>query len=303
MIIAITGGSGFIGKFLVKKYLSKGHQVRILSRKVLPQNNKYDTFIGDLTNPKVDLSCFLDDVDILYHCAGEVINESLMKELHVNGTKRLISHAKGRVKRWVQLSSVGSYGVCRSEEVTEESLEQPNGVYETSKTISDNLVKDSGIPYAILRPSNVFAEEMPNQSLNRMFSMIEKGMFFYIGRKGATLNYIYIDDVVNALITCGESKHAIGEVFNISQTITIEKMISAIMEKLDLERKFLRFPEWLIRIIVFVFRAVPKFPLTLGRINALTGKCIYNSNKIQKLLGFEFKTSLEENFKLLIKEK
>jgi nucleoside-diphosphate-sugar epimerase len=207
------------------------------------------------------------------------------------------------VKLWVQLSSVGAYGRCRSGVVTEESLEQPNGIYENSKTTSDNLVKDSGIPYTILRPSNVFGKGMPNQSLYGMLSMIKKGMFFYIGKKGATLNYAHIDDVVNALIICGNSRNAIGEVFNISQTITIEKMINSILEELGIERKFLRFPEWLIRTIVFVFRALPKFPLKPSRIDALTGKCIYNSNKIQELLGFEFKTSLEENFKLLIKEK
>jgi len=303
MVIAITGGTGFIGKFLVKKYLSKGHQVRILSRKALPKNKKYEVFIGDLTNPKVELSGFLEGVDILYHCAGEVSNESIMKELHVNGTNRLINQAHGRVKRWVQLSSVGAYGICRSGVITEESLEQPNNVYETSKTISDILVKDSGIPYTILRPSNVFGKGMTNQSLYKLFSMIKKGIFFYIGKKGATLNYIHVNDVVNALINCGESTNAIGEVFNISQTITIEKLSYSIMEELDIERKFLRFPEWLIRMIVFIFRVMPTFPLKSSRIDALTGMCIYNSNKIQKLLGFEFIASLEENFKLLIKEK
>jgi len=303
MIIAITGGSGFVGMLLVKKHLDKGHQVRILSRKALPNNNGYSAFIGDLTNPKVDLSNFLESVDILYHCAGEVINETLMKDLHVNGTKRLITQANGNVKLWVQLSSVGAYGKCRSGVVTEESIEQPKGVYETSKTISDNLVKDSEIPYTILRPSNIFGEGMPNQSLYRMFSMIKQGLFFFIGKKGATLNYIHVDDVVNALINCGESRNSIGEVFNISQSITIEKMINSTMEELNIERNFLRFPEWLIRSIVFVFRAAPKFPLKTSRIDALTGKCIYNSKKIQKLLGFEFKTSLEESFKLFIKEK
>jgi nucleoside-diphosphate-sugar epimerase len=303
MIIAITGGRGFIGKLLVKKYLNNKHQIRILSRKVLPKNEHYTSFIGDLTNPKDDLSSFLDGVDILYHCAGEVVYESLMNELHINGTKRLISQAEGKVKLWVQLSSVGVYGKCRNGVVTEESKEQPNGVYETSKTISDNLVKESGIPFTILRPSNVFGKGMPNQSLYKMFSMISKGMFFYIGKKGAILNYIHIDDVVDALIKCGESRNAIGEVFNISQTILIEKMINSIMEELDIERKFLRFPEWLIRMVVFVFRVVPRFPLKLSRVDALTGMCIYNSKKIQKLLGFKFATSLEENFKLFIKEK
>jgi nucleoside-diphosphate-sugar epimerase len=303
MIIAITGGSGFIGKLLVKQYLQTDHQVRLLSRRPLPKNNRYKSFKGDLTDPNVDLSRFLDGVDILYHCAGEVINEALMKELHVNGTQRLINQAKGKVGRWIQLSSVGAYGTCRSGVITEESLEQPTSLYETSKTVSDNLVRDSGIPYVILRPSNVFGIGMSNQSLYRMLSMIQKGMFFYIGKNGTLLNYIHVDKVVEALINCGNNKNAIGEVFILSQSITTEKMTSSFMEGLGIKRKILRFPEWLIRMVIYVCRVIPKFPLTSSRIDALTGRCIYNSNKIQKLLGFEFRTTLEENFKSLTKEK
>ena len=303
MIIAITGGSGFIGKLLVEQYLQTNHQVRLLSRRPLPKNNRYTSYIGDLTDPNIDLSGFLDGVDIIYHCAGEVINEALMNELHVNGTLRLINQAKGKVGRWIQLSSVGAYGTCRSGIVTEESLELPTSVYETSKTISDNLVKDSGVPYTILRPSNVFGKDMNNQSLYRMLTMIQQGMFFYIGKSGALLNYIHVDKVVEALIICGNNKNAIGEVFILSESITTEKMTSSFMEGLGIERKVLRFPEWLIRMVIYVCRVIPKFPLTSSRIDALTGRCIYNSNKIQKLLGFEFRTTLEENFKSLIKEK
>ena len=54
MIIAITGGSGFIGRELVKYYLQTSHQVRILTRKNLPKNVKYISFIGDLTDPNVN---------------------------------------------------------------------------------------------------------------------------------------------------------------------------------------------------------------------------------------------------------
>ena len=303
MIIAITGGNGFIGKLLVKKYLDKGHQVRLLSRKSVSMNKNCTLFIGDLTSSSVDLTNFLENVDILFHCAGELTNESLMVDLHVYGTERLLNQAKGKVKRLVQLSSVGAYGRCRTGIVTEESLEYPTSIYETSKTISDNLVRDSGISYSILRPSIVFGRHMTNNSLNSMQKMILKGRFFYIGKSGTLLNYIHVDKVIDALIICGEKKNAIGEVFIISQSITIEKMTSSFLESQGLKRNFLRFPEWLVRLGVFISKVVPKFPLTDSRVDALTSRSIYSSNKIQNLLDFEFQTSLEEDFKLFIKEK
>ena len=303
MIIAITGGSGFIGRELVKYYLQTSHQVRILTRKNLPKNVKYISFIGDLTDPNVNLSEFLDNVDILYHCAGELANESLMNELHINGTQRLINQAKGNVDRWVQLSSVGAYGTCRSGIINEESLEHPFGAYEISKTSSDELVKNSGIPYTILRPSIVFGEQMTNNSIHKMISMINNGMFFYIGKSGAILNYIHVSKVVKSMIKCGNSMNAIGEVFIISQSMSIEKMVSIVLRSHGKKKQVYRFPEWIIRLIVFILKFIPNFPLTPSRINALTGRCIYNSTKIHKLLNFELKTSLEEDFKSLVKEK
>ena len=297
MIIAITGGSGFIGRILVKKSLENNYKVRLLSRKSLPENEGYIPFKGDLSDPKVDLSNFLDGVDILYHCAGEVINEALMNELHVNGTKRLIKQAKGKVGRWVQLSSVGAYGKCRSGVVTEKTKEQPLGVYETTKTESDNLVKASGIPYLILRPSNVFGDNMTNQSLHNLFSMIQKGLFFYIGKKGSMLNYIHVDDVVEALVKCGENENITEEVFNISQSIILENLIVSLLNYEGKNTTFIRLPEWLVRLFTGLFKVIPKFPLTSSKIDALTLRSVYDSNKIQNLLDFQFKNSLEDDFK------
>jgi len=301
MIIAITGGTGFIGKLLVKKLLQKDHQIRLLSRNPLPKNKGYVQFKGDLTDPKVDLSSFLDGVDILYHCAGEVIHQSLMKDLHVNGTKRLLIQAKGKIGRWVQLSSVGAYGKCRSGIVSEKTKDQPLGVYEITKTKSDNLVKASEIPYLILRPSNVFGNSMSNKSLYRMFSMIRKGLFFYIGKKGAILNYIHVDDVVEALVSCGESQTAVGEVFNISQSITVENLITSLSKDSEKQTKVIRLPEWFVRICTSVLRFIPKFPLSSSKIDALTGRCAYDSQKIQKSLDFKFTNTLEEDFKSFYK--
>jgi len=180
MVIAITGGTGFVGKQLVNHHIQLGHQVRLLSRKSSLKEENAKFFIGDLSDPNVDLSSFLHSVDILYHCAGEINNEHLMQELHVNGTQRLIEAAKGRIEKWVQLSSVGAYGICRAGTISESSIEKPFKIYEHSKAESDRLVKQSGIPHVILRPSNVFGNNMPNQSLRGLIRTISSGIFFFI---------------------------------------------------------------------------------------------------------------------------
>ena len=300
MIIAITGGSGFIGKLLVNRHIQQGDQVRLLSRKAPLKGVSTQYFFGDLSYPSVDLSSFLDNVDILYHCAGEINNESLMRELHVNGTQRLTSVAKGKIGRWVQLSSVGVYGTCREGTITEDSKVQPVGIYEKTKSESDKIVKNSGIPYVILRPSNVFSDDMPNQSLRGLLSSIHKGLFFFIGKENESLvNYIHVSDVINALICCGSHEKSLGGVFNLSQSTTVEKMITAFAP----DKKILRLPKSVVRVIVVIFGRISGFPLTSSRFDALTGRCIYNSTKMQKILAFKYSMTLEERFVLFAKKK
>ena len=304
MIIAITGGGGFIGSLLVDKHLKQGDQVRLLSRNTLLERKNVQYFFGDLSNSSVDLSDFVDGVDILYHCAGEINNKSLMQELHVNGTQRLVDSAQGKIGRWVQLSSVGVYGACRDGTITEDSIEQPFGIYEQTKTESDKIVKNSGIPCVILRPSNVFGIDMPNQSLKSLLRTIQKGLFFYIGKEDKSLvNYVHIADVVEALICCGSDDKALGEVFNLSQSETVEKMITSFASGIGSDKKILRFPEIVVRVLVSVFGKIPKFPLTSSRVDALTGRCVYDSTKVQKILGFKYSMTLEERFVLFSKQK
>jgi len=305
MIVAITGGSGFIGKLLVERHLQQGDQVRLLSRNASLESANVQYFLGDLSNPNVDLFGFVDGVDVLYHCAGEINNESLMQELHVNGTQRLADAAQGKIGRWVQLSSVGAYGVCRDGTITEDSKEQPFAIYERTKTESDKIVKDSGIPYVILRPSNVFGNDMPNQSLRGLLRTIHKGLFFFIGKENKSLvNYVHVVDVIEVLMRCGSNEKSLGEVFNLSQSTTVEKMIASFasgMKRAD--KKILRLPESVVRILVYVLERFPGFPLTSSRVDALTGRCIYNSTKVQKILRFKYSMTLEERFVLFAKQK
>jgi len=304
MIIAITGGSGFIGKHLMKQYIDQGDQVRLLSRKPPLRESSVQYFFGDLSNPNVDLSSFLDNVDILYHCAAEINNESLMQELHVKGTQRLVYAAQGKIGRWVQLSSIGAYGACRDGIITENSKEQSLKIYEQTKIESDKIVKNSGIPYSILRPSNVFGADMPNQSLRALLRSVHSSLFFFIGKENESLmNYVHVSDVTNALVCCGSNDKALGEVFNLSQTTTVEKMVASFISEIEADKKILRLPESIVRVLVSIFWRIPKFPLSPSRIDALTSRCVYNSTKVQKILRFKYSMTLEEGFLLFAKQK
>ena len=296
MIIAITGSSGFIGKKLVDRHIQQGDQVRLLSRKSPLRSVDVQYFLGDLSSSSVDLSDFVDSVDILYHCAGEVNNESLMQELHVNGTQRLIDAAQGKIGRWVQLSSVGAYGPSRpvaniERVVTEETPTNPIGMYEVTKTLADELIiqasKDGWFTYSILRPSNVFGKDMPNSSIRQLGRMIRSNLFFYIGKPGAVSNYVHVDDVAEALALCGFDSRAKNQVFNLSNDCDQAIVINALAEKFNVSVPRLRMNESFVRFISFLFSWLPMFPLKKSRIDSLVGKTLYSTDKIERMLKFK----------------
>ncbi len=300
MIVAVTGGTGFIGSAVVEQLLKAKHQVRVLTRDASCTKDGVEFFVGDLLEANVCLEKFLSGVDVLYNCCGELGDETCMHALHVGGTKKLLDAARGNVKRWIQLSSVGAYGYCCDGSITENDQQKPVGEYERTKTESDVLVQSSEIPNVVLRPSIVFGYGMPNSSLRQFASAIETGNFFFIGKRGAIMNYAHVDDLANALVVCGTLERAIGNTYIVSQSIELEDMVSAILEGSGLKRTFRRIPEFPVRVLAAVLGWTGLFPLTSTRINAMTGRCTYDSSKIMEQVGFEFESTLEERFQAFV---
>lgn len=298
--VAITGATGFIGHKLVLRLLEQGSQVRVLSRQPPDLTGVYKNvqwFNGNLNN-EYDLTAFVDGIDVLYHCAGEVRNQSIMEKVHVEGTRRLIEAAAGRVNHWVQLSSVGVYGPVKDSLVTETSLLSPVGEYEVTKEKSDQLVinaaEKSGFTFTVLRPSNVYGATMTNRSLFSLISAIDRGLFFYIGERGASANYIHVDNVVEALLLCATSHAEKGKIYNLSDYCTMEHFVDVISQNLKIKSPQLRINRLFANLAAKTLGRLPWFPLTPSRVNALTNRSSYPINLIQSELGYQHKVSMEE---------
>lgn len=306
MIVGITGGTGFVGRNVALRHLARGDSVRILSRRPATGFGTQDAIqscLGDVTDQST-LPSFIDGVDVLYHCAGEIRDTSRMEAVHVDGTRNLLAAAEGKINHWVQLSSVGVYGPVSAGLVTEQTSLNPVGPYETTKLTSDQLViaaaSRGSFSYSILRPSNVFSGEMKNQSLFGLMRMIHKGMFFFIGRPGASANYIYVDNVVDALILCGTAPAAKGRIYNLSDYCSIEEFIATIATLLGEKIPMLRVGESLTRILVNTFGKIPAFPLTQTRIDALTNRSVYSISCIEEELGYAHKVTMEDGLQHLV---
>ena len=309
MEVAITGGTGFIGRALVLRHLAAGDTVRVLSRRSSNQNGFPDVvklYSGDLLSAdnSASLLHFVEGTDTIYHCAGEITHASRMRLLHVDGTRKLVEAANGNINHWVQLSSVGAYGSHRRGVVTEETPLQPTGVYETSKAESDQLVQKAAehgaFSCTVLRPSIVFGPGMRNRSLRQMTGMIDRGFFFFIGPKGASANYIFLDNVIEALVRCGRMAAAKGRVYNLSDQRTIEEFVALIADVLSKSPPNLRIPEGLARFAARTLGKLPGFPLTESRVDALTTRVVYPATRMERELGYAHTVTMEGALSLFV---
>lgn len=308
MIVAVTGGTGFIGSRLVRYLAERGDTVRLLTRRpaaatsFLPSVEPHEC---DLTRAGVrELASVLDGVEVLFHCAGQLTDTVTMRELHVDATRKLAEAASRRIAHWVQLSSVGVYGPVSAGSVTEDTPLNPVGDYEITKAESDRIVveatKGGAFSYSILRPSNVFAADMKNQSLFGMARMIDKGLFFFVGEAGASANYIHVDCVVEALVRCATIPAAKSGIYNLSDYRTLEQFVGTIAAGLGRPAPWLRLPAAPMRWAGKLFGRIPGFPLTESRVTALVNRSAYPISHIQQELGYVHPVSMEEGLRQLV---
>lgn len=307
MIVAITGGTGFIGRHLIARHLERGDQVRYLTRKEqLTGIPGAIVFPGSLSSPISELRKFAGGADVLYHCAAELRNKAEMYNTNVLGTESLLDAADGEIGRWVQLSSTGVYGNPSHGEINEDSASNPANPYETSKVAADKLVfaaaEKRGLPCVVLRPSNVYAANMPNQSLFGLIEKIDQGMFFYIGRPGAVANYIHVENVVDALVLCGTSRlPANGRVYIVSDHRKLEEFVGIIAAALGRQPPRYRLPEYPVRALIAVAENIPGFPLSSSRVDALTNRTVYRTDRIAAELGYRNRISMEDGIGELVR--
>ena len=290
-IACVTGASGFIGRRLVLELIGAGYTVRVLSRKPLySYPAEVSFFRGDLCGAGDILSDFVDEADVLLHCAGELQNPDQIYPVNVDGTRRLIDVARGRVRRWVQLSSIGVYGQPREGRVDESTLVNPSNLYERSKAVADQLLLEAAANNAfqltILRPSNVYGVGMQSTYLDNLRRMVRNGLFFFIGPPGASATFVHVVDVVRALLLCADKPQAAGRTYNLSGNNTFEYLVDCVAQAEGVSSPVRRLSFSVMRVIALTLGRIPGFPLTPVRFHSMTTRIYYDSSRIASELGY-----------------
>ena len=307
MKVLLLGASGFVGARVLSSLIEAGHDVRVLSRKPHAEKHGLIEYVrGDLVDRELDFDQLLLGCDVIYNCAGEVRNESAMRDLHVEAIRNMlpaISRSMGKSARklhFVQLSSVGAYGSARGERVVTETTPcKPKGTYEVTKTEADELIVSSsqqhGFTFTIVRPSNIFAADMPNSSLRQLANMIRRGLFFFVGPRGAISTYVHVDDVVDVLLKAGFDERARNNIYNVSYDCPLEEMVEGLAAAMGVAKPRYRVPEFLVRGAVKFTSLFMSTPVTQERIDSLVSRTTYSMNKLKSELDFTPMHSVPEH--------
>lgn len=239
MKFLITGAAGFLGSTLANQLAREGHQVRgiddLSAGDPLALYEDVHFTRGDMRDrPK--LWTLLQGVDCVYHLAARVsVTESLLyaseyNDVNVGGTVSLMEAMRDvGVGRVVFISSGAVYGDRAEDSLAETAIPNPRSPYAVSKLAAENYVRTIGGLWGIDTVSlRVFNAYGPGQHLpashppvvpNFLRQGMHGGSMVVHGDGSQTRDFIYVDDVVSAMVAASTAPGLNQLVINVGSGI------------------------------------------------------------------------------------
>jgi len=193
----VTGANGFIGSHLVK-------QLKELSHEVIELTSKF----GDIT--KADTWSKVPRTDIVIHLAARSFVPDSWDDptgfinTNVNGTQFCLEYCCTHNSQLIFVSAY-LYGIPKRLPISEADPIQPNNPYALSKYLAEQLCEFYAVywnvPVTVIRPFNVYGPGQREEFLiPEIISQVQLGKEIRIRDLNPRRDYIYIDDLVDALV-------------------------------------------------------------------------------------------------------
>ena len=200
MKLAITGGTGFVGRRLIDLALERGHDVQALTRRPQETRAGIDWIEGSLDD-RDPLERLVTRSDAVIHVAG-VINApdaAGFERGNVDGTLAMLAAATAAgTRRFVHVSSLAA---------REPKLSQ----YGASKARAEDLVAGSGLDWVIVRPPGVYGPG--DRETLELFKMAKAGLILLPPR--GRVSFVHVDDLAALLLNLAEREEPVKEVYEV----------------------------------------------------------------------------------------
>ncbi len=255
MKVLITGGAGFIGSHLANQLHQRGHYVRVLDdlssgdpAHLLPGINFNRGDVRDI--PK--LWSLLQGVDVAYHLAARVsVPASILypreyNDVNVSGTVALLEACRDvSVKRVILASSATVYGNQAQQPVEESLPTHPAVPYAVSKLAAEHYLFNLGqlcrFETVALRIFNAYGPGQPLPPAHApvipqfVHQIAGSGSVVIFGDGAQTRDFVYIDDVVEALISAAQVDGVDRQIINVGSghEVSLNQLVEEIATIVD----------------------------------------------------------------------
>jgi uncharacterized protein YbjT (DUF2867 family) len=259
-MILVTGGTGFIGKNLVRMLVESGYSVRVLIRPsqkspAMPFGVPVEAAVTSLGDAR-GLRAAMVGVKTVYHLAGVERRGAYanLTAVDIMGTRAVVkAAADAGVDRVLFLSHLGAdrasaYPVLKA------------------KAISEEDIRKSGVDYTIIRSSIVYGENDGfSTGLAQLLSSLP--LFLPIPGDGKTLlQPLWVEDLVTALVWALESKHTRNEIYEVGgpEFLSISQIATLVMETIGVRRRIFSIPPPILRGMTVTLESIsPNLPVSV----------------------------------------
>ncbi|MBI5892167.1 MAG: complex I NDUFA9 subunit family protein [Deltaproteobacteria bacterium] len=201
-MILLTGATGFVGGSLVHRMLKEKLHVRCLVRSYKKAETLnaigVETAIGDITDKSSILKA-MEGVETVVHLVGILVEvgKATFDLMHTEGTRNMVEAAKEKgIKRFIHMSALGTRQDAKSK-------------YHKTKLAAEEIVKNSGLDYAIFRPSVIFGRE--DNFTNMFAKAIKMSPFIMVPGSGKNkMQPVSVKDVAEAITAAVVDKRFAG---------------------------------------------------------------------------------------------